>query len=136
MTVVHMLEATAQAAITAANKPAAAPVVPEPDDEPVVKTSVQNFTLAMPETMKQHLTQRVELPSLNKIAKAMEDTAARSSLSIAAVIANVMNVSEKIENRTNELRELAMADRMAIFNDKGEPVGTRIVLKDDLHATH
>lgn len=133
MTVVHMLEASAQATIDAANRPPAAAAAPALDTP--AKSSVQNFTLAMPETMKQHLTQRVELPSLGKMAKAIEDTASRISLSNAALIAHVMDVAEKIETRTDELKKLAVADRMAIFNDKGEAIGSRVVV-DDGHATH
>ena len=131
MTVVHMLEATAQANIDKANAPPPSPPMPE---EPVVepKASANNFTLLMPETVKHQLTQLVQVPGVAKLAKAVEDSASRNSLSVAAAIANCMKVSEHLDERTDELKRLAMADRMAVFNDQGEPIGTRVVLPEDL----
>jgi HK97 family phage portal protein len=122
-------------------KPAPAPGkvdLEDPMPEKPEKTAGDNtFNLVMPETMKQHLTQRVEVPGVAKLADVTRESAERLSLSNAALVAHVMKLTEKTEKNIEDLKELVTADRVAIFNDKGEPVGTRIVRPfklDDIRA--
>jgi len=133
MTPIDKLDAMADA-----NASKGTPAAPPKDNElksiewraPVASN---NFTLAMPETMKQHLTQRVEVPGVEKLAKAVVDTAERATLSNAALIAHVKDLTERTERNIEEVKELVSGDRMAIFNDKGEPIGTRVVRREHAH---
>ena len=102
-------------------------------DKPMDKGITNHFTVAIPETMKQHLTQRVEVPAVEKLADAVTDSAQRTSLSNAALVAHVMKLTEKTEASIEELKDLMTADRMAIFDEKGDPVGSRMVKR---HAAH
>ena len=91
------------------------------------KSDVNTFNLVMPETMKQQLTQRVEVPGVDKLAASVKETAERGSLSNAALIGTVMKLAERMEESTAELKELVTADREVMFDAKGDPIGTRLV---------
>lgn len=115
-------------------------VTPAPPAEPLeppaksVMGDTHNFNMVMPETIKHELKQRVEVPNIpeliravNSVADSARKTADQSSLSVAAVIAKVEQFTQKQEESVEELKKLAAADRVAIFDDKGNPIGTRVV---------
>lgn len=88
-----------------------------------------SFNLVMPEKVTQHLTQRVEVPGVEDLAKSVTDANERMSLSNAAVIAHVMDVTKATQERIDRLEELVTADREVYFDKDGEPIGTRLVPK-------
>lgn len=108
----------------------------EPVDAPVklaepfvtdANKTVNNFHVAIPESMKQHLTQRVEVPGVAQLAAAVKETAERGSLSNAALVAHVMKLTEKTEANIEALKDLVTGDREIYYDKKGDPVGTRLV---------
>ena len=120
--------AQVMAAKASAPAPSFPPVKEAPELWPVKQRQAGNtFNLTMPETVKQHLTQRVEVPGVAALADAVKDTAERGTMSNAALIGTVMKLVEGLEASTEELKTLVTADREVIFDAKGEPIGTRLV---------
>lgn len=117
-------------------KPQPAPTQPaldepslKPNADDTAKAMHTNVSVTMPESMKHHLVQRVEVPGVLKLASAVQESAERMSLSNAAVIANVMKLTDEVSENIEQLKEMLLADREIVYKD-GEPVGTRLVVRD------
>lgn len=91
--------------------------------------SGHSFNLVIPETVKQHMTQRVEVPGVSELATTVKEANERMSLSNAAVIAHVMELTQETQKRIDRIEELISADREVYFDKDGEPIGTRVVTK-------
>lgn len=70
----------------------------------------------------------IDLAGMDDLATALEKAAERSSLSVAALVAQVIKSSEDSSKVLSELVAIANADREFVM-ENGEPIGTKVVRK-------
>jgi HK97 family phage portal protein len=129
---------------------------PNQDDEPsptkASEPTTNNFNLVMPETMRQELSQRVELTGMESVAEALKEnteavtnslklvaigmkkTVDQSENNTLAVVTQLRNVVTRIEKNMAETRELLTADREVYEDENGVAKGTRLVQRKKLGA--
>lgn len=125
LTPIDKLGAMADAAIVRGKQPTNAPT--DATLAPI-KQGDTHMNLSLPKLMEHSISQKIEVPGVEALANAVKKTADQSSLSVSSLIVKVDDLIKRTEETTETLIKLAKADRMAIFDSEGNPIGTRTVV--------
>jgi len=128
LTPIDKLGEMADATIKNANKPAPQPAAAPPVAEDGDKGATTHINMVMPESMKHTIEQRVEVPNVADLAKAVKHSADQSRMSVSALIAAVEDLTTKTEKSMEHMQRMATADRVVVYDADGEPIGTRLVV--------
>lgn len=111
------------------------------NNEPNKSADVQNIAINLPTHMKHDLAQRIEFHGITGLAEAVTRSNELSSTATEKIASGISGLADavtrsnelataaakKMADGIDELKALAKKDRMAILDDKGDPIGTRLV---------